>query len=1583
MENIKLTPIHLDKDTEERLLPANAMSEAFNVRTMSGKTGGLYVLKNIPSTENMIVRPTQQMVSEGKTQFDWSGFGEVEAIGSAVNVDLSELFVAMFSSTNKHLILRYSTYDDVWDVVMISGLLNFSRNSFASMAAVTLDGFSLLYLTDNNNDPIKINVDLAVRATMNGVFPSGADDDIFNELNDFNHFFRQIKVPPTNKPSVEVYTDDTKTYNNILKGAYQFAFNYVHKNFEPTTYSPFSDVAISLQSLNQVVANSLQPRAEWNAIRVKGAYGGADVEEINIIARDRNNGDWFLVETIENIPNGGEWEINFFNNGVYAGVDQSEVNNPFHAVPKRSRALAVNSDRVFHANYVEGFNLDANISPSVSVNYLPRPDVEELELEVIQPTRRFGNNVDSLVFSQTASPDALRIDCSNQLNNGDNIIVSFFFKNILVWGYETISGGLREQFRGSIPTVVLTTTRSSSAGTLVQQLQSSLNQALSDLDVTFNNAGVSSGILSPQRNNFTVKFLDLYRVDIQSTDLVLTRRAPISKSTAKTIINPIGGSWNGSTGEDRAANAVRNYSSGFFIEQGVADPVANSTTGIYITPLFRIIPRTIGQASQSFKRGAFHEFGILYQDFAGRNGGVIKNEDALRQEVKWYSSEQDGAVSIDWKIQGTPPSWATHYKWVYSGNQSVDEFLQYQAIDVHRARRGFNAGTGNTDASVVSSDRSIYVNLRGLQGKSDSYIESFGALFNYNFVEGDRVRIVSYIDPSTGDRVMGNPSLDFKVLGKEFYNATEDGSNPVYNTASDFTKYNTSGWFLIVEDPQIDGWNYESINNKEKNLWVNKNDTPEPDFDFVKQGAIFEIYRPKSQTEQVVFTEASDTYAIEGGKHKGQFRNEGEDVQGTYASVPLRNNLVLSDLGSGIIVGDEVLLDSGTGLSVIAFVEQISTATQNNQTISVIKFNVNVPQSLNGTITLLSKTAAGTFNCGDVYFKPRLLRNNREQNTFDFNVDFVEDYKHSDFLNNQSTNKGREQFFIKGERERRRRASLIHSETLLQEDNSNGLSSYNLQNNIFRDYNISGGSIQLIANLSDDLIAYQESKVFRINVSKNIIQSADGAGTLTLNRDILSDAQYYKGEYGIGIHPQTFVDNDGIHFFFDLKRAAVLRLGGDGLFVISDIDNKTFFNELSDSYLKTYRSIKLIAGLDRENREYNLSLPPITLRRLEIGGQPIGNALNITDAGANIVINDITVKYVNNPPIITIGQEQRIIEDICQTWADWGQNIIFLDELSKNNEVSIDASLAPQPTQTIGGGTVFPNVSIAVAIIISPQIVLSGVLNTATGTIVLPKDQSLCSAGQLSIEQDGAFALDGITIVYNIDAQKWQGTRAYNPDLYAHIANYMFGFNANTIARHETGLDYNNFYGVQYNSSLTTSLNAEPSLVKTAHAMSLESDRGLDVEISTNLNGTSFATSHFEKKEGFVYANLPYAKTNSTDNHIVGLGSISAIDVTETTVTITGLNTSLPNITRGAEVYFDGTLIGTIDEIVSKNQIKLSSVSGINVGDFLYILYPVSTYGDNIRGYSFVVKCTLSVSPEEEFTLHGINMKINESKNSH
>lgn len=294
----------------------------------------------------------------------------------------------------------------------------------------------------------------------------------------------------------------------------------------------------------------------------------------------------------------------------------------------------------------------------------------------------------------------------------------------------------------------------------------------------------------------------------------------------------------------------------------------------------------VGESVSSFKSGAFHSFGIVYYDEKGRCSTVL-TDDTSKCYVKFPTErvsgdiptgignpDLTGAVTMKWSISHSAPSWAKHYRWFYSRNNTVDQFVQFRVLQAK----------GNNDGA--SNDNRIFLNLRGLKGSDDSYITNAEldpnavpnpdiSILDYEFTKGDRVRIItSGTQTTAGFPVTENiltTYYDAKVSGFEFY-AQNNTDIPIRNnngTNALLADGSEDGWYLII-DELIDSTGTPIAGYSSASVLANS--------DSLEQ-SIIEIYKPKPDAEpgELLYFEYSELYGISniGGRHLGPLSDQG------------------------------------------------------------------------------------------------------------------------------------------------------------------------------------------------------------------------------------------------------------------------------------------------------------------------------------------------------------------------------------------------------------------------------------------------------------------------------------------------------------------------------------------------------------------------------------------------------------------------------------------------------------------------------------------------------------------------------------
>lgn len=164
-------------------------------------------------------------------------------------------------------------------------------------------------------------------------------------------------------------------------------------------------------------------------------------------------------------------------------------------------------------------------------------------------------------------------------------------------------------------------------------------------------------------------------------------------------------------------------------------------------------------------------------------------------------------------------------------------------------------------------------------------------------------------------------------------------------------------------------------------------------------------------------------------------------------------------------------------------------------------------------------------------------------------------------------------------------ASLTYSGVFTEYTNVNNLNEFNLSLANFKDVNKEYGPIQKLYSRDTDLVLFQEDKVSRVLFGKNLLSDSIGGGSVASIPQVLGTQITYTGEYGISENPESFASWGNNMYFTDSKRGAVLQLGLNGIFEISQLGMNDYFKDLFRDNLNTQK----LGAMDPHKEQYVLS----------------------------------------------------------------------------------------------------------------------------------------------------------------------------------------------------------------------------------------------------------------------------------------------------------------------------------------------------------------------------------------------------------
>jgi hypothetical protein len=215
------------------------------------------------------------------------------------------------------------------------------------------------------------------------------------------------------------------------------------------------------------------------------------------------------------------------------------------------------------------------------------------------------------------------------------------------------------------------------------------------------------------------------------------------------------------------------------------------------------------------------------------------------------------------------------------------------------------------------------------------------------------------------------------------------------------------------------------------------------------------------------------------------------------------------------------------------------------------------------------------------------------------------------------------------------------------------------------------------------------------------------------------------------------------------------------------------------------------------------------------------------------------------------------------------------------------------------------------------------------------------------------------TITYSDSVQGFPSFYSFMPEYIIGMNNYLYTFNGGDLYRHNTNNTRNNFYGVNYPSTITSVFNPAPTEVKLFKTLSLESDDTWEATFLTDLQGGLINEAWFELKEGtyFSFIRSSESPVNFKMRSVNGIGSVTSVTNIGGTLYELAFSVSVDSIMSiGDAIYFGSTplQVGNITAVSANRQvITVDATIGPVPSATDFILYAKNQQAEShgVRGY--------------------------------
>jgi hypothetical protein len=405
----KITPRALDKSSDSKLVPKTSMVDALNIFITDDNVdgeGNVGVLKNIKGNKSVDYaqetdRPSDVSaqikvigsVTDSKTQicyfFVWSQEAKDHGVyaydkrgklplsttsAQGVANSIRKIFTSAQFNFPEHGFVKgdivYTNTNELEKHTAIAEFLD-SRKALK----VDFEKDILLYFTDNENEPRKIN---AYRALLNGPSFTSFPSAYFLDRFAVTDFICACPKTPLDRITFAFSPDVSRSTNNFSASpGFQFAYQNIYKDGVESTISAYSAIAFPPSILNRGAAQKSNLLSH-NLCELKIPSVGPEVEKIRILARYGNSANFFEVDEVSTtISTTLNWDLpsrtyKFYNDRVASGVSPLEVDKTFDNLPRKAQAQTAISNRLIYGNYLEGYD-NVKTECTAEVVYNPRP----------------------------------------------------------------------------------------------------------------------------------------------------------------------------------------------------------------------------------------------------------------------------------------------------------------------------------------------------------------------------------------------------------------------------------------------------------------------------------------------------------------------------------------------------------------------------------------------------------------------------------------------------------------------------------------------------------------------------------------------------------------------------------------------------------------------------------------------------------------------------------------------------------------------------------------------------------------------------------------------------------------------------------------------------------------------------------------------------------------------------------------------------------------------------------------------------------------------------------------------------------
>jgi hypothetical protein len=466
----------INSDDDFSVISKGQWVNASNIRTFTTDSGATGRIENVGGTSLL---------------FNTLPAGTNKCIGAVADDSKKWIVFKNWNSNGNHGIYCYSKADATTYTVLlnadVTGGLNFDKYSRIDSNCKIIG--DLEYLTDNRNQPRRLNLKAAINAYQAGTFSDVTPYTLPVSQNVLYWIRRQPGLPPTAVKST------AGTINNFIKDeGFWFSYRYIYRDYETSTLSAWStlqnyntkDDTFDTITVTLPLLEKIEQDVQQIDLVVKFTSG------ISFVVKSWNKDIDSTAMTAHN--SGTALSYAFLNDKTGVALDAAYSVKEFDSLPIYAKTIELAKNRSFMGNNVMGYDTPKTTSLSVEASSQSSSGVTGRWVKIVYSggTHYFLDLGNSGFFDVTLQPNPLPYPTTEDYVSGMTFVAAgpADFGVYVSSHYSGWVGGI--QYPGYTASITSAPTPAGLVGLRCFKSASSYKASISFLDF----AGRKSGILT-------------------------------------------------------------------------------------------------------------------------------------------------------------------------------------------------------------------------------------------------------------------------------------------------------------------------------------------------------------------------------------------------------------------------------------------------------------------------------------------------------------------------------------------------------------------------------------------------------------------------------------------------------------------------------------------------------------------------------------------------------------------------------------------------------------------------------------------------------------------------------------------------------------------------------------------------------------------------------------------------------------------------------------------------------------------------------------------------------------------------------